>query len=453
MEINGINLTKSVKVMLKRGDTAQIKELFLKLHPADIAEVLAEIQNGSQKHLFKLIDYEKAAEVLDELEPELQIDIINSLPEKDKEKVIREMSIDEIVDLLQMLPENKVEKILEKLQVDELENVKGLLLLSQDSAGGIMTTEYVYIPETTTIPEAIKMVRKFGRYAETIYYLYVVDEKHKLVGVLSLRELISARRDLLVSDIMHKKVVTVNVDDDQEIAVKTIDKYSLLAVPVIDTDERLMGIITVDDALEVLREETTEDIHRMAGITAQEDTVLTSSPVKAFQKRIPWLLVCLIGDLVAGNVIKGYSSTLEAVIALAFFIPVLMATGGNVGTQSLALAVRGLATEQLTRDNIIRNLIHETFAGLIAGIVCGGILAGIAFFWQGNPYIGVTVGVAMVIGLTVSALVGMLIPILLNIFNIDPAIASGPLITTVVDIITLVIYFGTATLFLKELVI
>ena len=157
--------------------------------------------------------------------------------------------------------------------------------------------------------------------------------------------------------------------------------------------------------------------------------------------------------MLAGNVIEGYSSTLEAVISLAFFIPVLMASGGNVGTQSLALAVRGLATEQLTRDNIIRNLIHETFAGLIAGIVCGGLLAALAFYWQGNPYIGVTVGVAMVVSLALSALIGMLIPIILNLFHIDPAIASGPLITTVVDIITLAVYFGTATLFLKELVI
>ncbi|HHU69805.1 MAG TPA: magnesium transporter [Thermoanaerobacterales bacterium] len=452
MESNGINLTKSIKVLLKRGDTAQIKELFLKLHPADIAEVLEEIQNGSQKHLFKLMDYEKAAEVLDELEPEMQLDIINSLPEKEKEKVIREMSVDEIVDLLQVLPENKVEKILEKLPIDDLENIKGLLLLSHDSAGGIMTTEYVYIPQDTTIPEAIEMVRKFGRHAETIYYLYIVDENHKLVGVLSLRELISAQRDLLVKDIMHKKVVTVNVDDDQEIAVKTINKYSLLAVPVIDADGRLMGIITVDDALEVLREETTEDIHKMAGIAVEEDTLLISSPIKAFQKRLPWLLVCLIGDLLAGNVIKGYSSTLEDVIALAFFIPVLMATGGNVGTQSLALAVRGLATEQLTQDNIIRNLINETLAGLIVGIFCGGLLAIIALFWQGNPYIGITIGAAMVIGLALSALIGMLIPIILNLLHIDPAIASGPLITTVVDIITLAIYFGTATFFLKELI-
>ena len=385
MESNGINLTKSIKVLLKRGDTAQIKELFLKLHPADIAEVLEEIQNGSQKHLFKLMDYEKAAEVLDELEPEMQLDIINSLPEKEKEKVIREMSVDEIVDLLQVLPENKVEKILEKLPIDDLENIKGLLLLSHDSAGGIMTTEYVYIPQDTTIPEAIEMVRKFGRHAETIYYLYIVDENHKLVGVLSLRELISAQRDLLVKDIMHKKVVTVNVDDDQEIAVKTINKYSLLAVPVIDADGRLMGIITVDDALEVLREETTEDIHKMAGIAVEEDTLLISSPIKAFQKRLPRLLVCLIGDLLAGNVIKGYSSTLEDVIALAFFIPVLMATGGNVGTQSLALAVRGLATEQLTQDNIIRNLINETLAGLIVGIFVAVYWQSLLFFGRGTP--------------------------------------------------------------------
>jgi len=452
METNGINLIKSIKVMLKRGDTAQLKELFLKLHPADIAEIVGEIQIDNHKHLFKLMDYEKAADVLDELEPEVQIDIINSLPESDKVQIIREMSVDEIVDLLQAIPESKAEKILEKFSIEELEDIKGLLLLSYDSAGGIMTTEYVYIPHNTTTHDAIKMVRRFGRHAETIYYLYIVDDDHKLVGVLSLRELISAQRGQLVKDIMQKKIITVDVDEDREVAVKTINKYSLLAAPVVDSKGRLMGIITVDDALEVLKEETTEDIHRLAGITVREDTTLLTSPIEAFKKRMPWLLVCLIGDILAGNVIKGFSSTLEAVIVLAFFIPVLMDTSGNVGTQSLALAVRGLATEQLTRDNVAKNLIHETFAGLIIGIICGGLFATLAFLWQGNPYIGITVGVAMVIGLSLSAFIGMLIPILLNLFSIDPAIASGPLITTIVDIITLAIYFGTATFFLKELI-
>ncbi|QSQ10354.1 Magnesium transporter MgtE [Koleobacter methoxysyntrophicus] len=447
MDKSNINLTKSIKAMLKRGKVAEIKELLLYLHPADIAELLVDIQNGSQKALFKLMDYEKAAEVLDELEPEIQIDLIDSLAEKEKAEILEKMSVDEIIDLLQELPESKVEKLLKKLPMDELEKVKGLLLLSRDSAGGIMTTDYVYIPEDTPVPEAINMVRKFGREAETIYYLYIVDRDHHLVGVLSLRELISARRDMIVKDIMHKKVVSVHVDDDQEDAARAIEKYSLLAIPVVDSDQRLMGIITVDDALDVLREETTEDIHKLAGITAEEDIILTGSPLKAAQKRLPWLLICLFGDLIAGSVIKGFESTLETVIALAFFIPVLMATGGNVGTQSLALAVRGLATGEITAGNFVSYIFQEAKAGLIVGIICGAILTIIALAWQGNPNLGLVVGAAMGVALTLAALIGMIIPMILNALKIDPAVASGPFITTVVDITTLMIYFSLATCF------
>jgi magnesium transporter len=252
---------------------------------------------------------------------------------------------------------------------------------------------------------------------------------------------------MIVKDIMHKKVVSVHVDDDQEDAARAIEKYSLLAIPVVDSDQRLMGIITVDDALDVLREETTEDIHKLAGITAEEDIILTGSPLKAAQKRLPWLLICLFGDLIAGSVIKGFESTLETVIALAFFIPVLMATGGNVGTQSLALAVRGLATGEITAGNFVSYIFQEAKAGLIVGIICGAILTIIALAWQGNPNLGLVVGAAMGVALTLAALIGMIIPMILNALKIDPAVASGPFITTVVDITTLMIYFSLATCF------
>lgn len=425
--------------------SAEAHKILANLHPADIAQILSEIKNGNKKLFFQMMTSSKAAEVLEEFEPHDRLSIIEEMTEAETIKILENMSVDEIIDLFQEMPTAQAESLLRKLPKEDYEELKSLLKMAEDTAGGLMTTDYVYVFSDATVSQAISDVRQFGNKAETIYYIYVVDNNKHLKGVLSLRELITAPRDKKIEEIMHTNVVSVNVDKDQEEVAKIISKYSLLAVPVVNESNRLLGIVTVDDAMEVLEEEDTEDIHRLAGITPEEDIAFSKTIWGASRKRILWLVVCLIGDLLSGKVIDGFSHVLESVVALAFFIPVLMATGGNVGTQSLALAVRSMATEKLTRKNVLSFIVGETLAGLQLGIICGAIVSILAFAWQKNPQLSIAVGLSMGLSLILASLIGILVPLIFRILNIDPAVASGPFITTIVDISTLAIYFTIST--------
>jgi magnesium transporter len=438
-----------LKHLLVNKKTDEIRSILTNLHPADIAQILADIKNGNQKLFFRLMDTAKAAEVLEEFEPAVRLTLLSEMTEAETIRILENMSVDEMIDMLQEMPNTEVERVLSKLPVEYYDELQSLLKLAQDTAGGLMTTDFVYIFSYVDVSQAIEDVRKFGHDAETIYYLYVVDDQKHLLGVLSLRELISAPRYKKIEEIMHKNVVSVDVGLDQEEVAKVISKYSLLAVPVVNEQKRLLGIVTVDDALEVMERESTEDIHKMAGIVPEEE-LMTSSVFVASRKRVFWLIICLIGDMLSGLVIKGYSHVLETVVAVAFFIPVLMATGGNVGTQSLALAVRGFATGELNKKNIFRFVGGETLAGLQIGVICGLILGAVAFIWQNDFRLGLAVGVSMCIALMLSAFIGIFVPIIFQILKIDPAIASGPFITTVVDVCVLLIYFAFSIYFMDQ---
>ena len=433
-------------LVLNKSDEAH--KILANLHPADIVQILNGIKNGNKKLFFRMMSSSKAAEVLEEFDPFDRLHIMEEMTETETVRILENMSVDEITDLFQEMPTAQAESLLQKLPQEDYEELKALLKMAEDTAGGLMTTDYVYILSDVTVSQAIDDVRQFGQKAETIYYLYVVDDKKHLQGVLSLRELISAPRDKRIHEIMHRKIVSVHVDQDQEGVAKIISRYSLLAVPVVNEENRLLGIVTVDDAMEVMEAEDTEDIHKMAGITPEEDVVLTTTIWGASKKRILWLVICLLGDMLAGKVIHGYSHVLESVVAVAFFIPVLMATGGNIGTQSLALSVRGMATEELSRKNILQFIIGETLAGLQLGIICGSIVSVIAYIWQNNAQLSIAVGLSMSISLMLASLMGVLVPLIFHIFNIDPAVASGPFITTLVDITTLIIYFTFSLYFI-----
>jgi magnesium transporter len=451
MAAKAVNLQKSIKALLKMGKKQEVKQLLSGLHPADIAELLEETRNDNQQLLFALLDTPKAAEVLEELEPDSQLDLVKRLSQNHIAEILNNMSVDELIDILREFPPDQVSRLLKAIPSEDIAVIEKLMALDEDTAGGIMTTDYVYIPEDTTVAQAIDMVRKFGQEAETIYYLYIVDKDHRLAGVLSLRELISAKRSLTVKKIMRSPVITVDVEEDKEEVAKVIEKYSLLAVPVIGPSRRLLGIVTVDDALEVLDDEVTEDIHRFAGVTAEEEDTLTVSPLGAVRHRLPWLIITLFGGIIAGSIMNRFTATLEAALAIAFFIPVLNATGGNVGTQSLALAVRGIATREINKYNFISYIFRETTAGMLVGIVCGIIMALVVMVWQGNTTLSMVVGIAMAIALTIAAMVGMVIPIVLNMLKVDPAVASGPFITTLTDVNTVIIYLSISTMFLNGL--
>jgi magnesium transporter len=436
-------------LVLNKSDEAH--KILANLHPADIAQILSEIKNGNKKLFFQMMSSSKAAEVLEEFEPYDRLHIIEEMTEAETIKILENMSVDEITDLFQQMPTVQAENLLRKLPQEDYDELKSLLKMAEDTAGGLMTTDYVYIFSDATVSQAISDVRQFGHKAETIYYIYVVDYKKHLKGVLSLRELITAPRDKKIQEIMHTKIVSVHVDQDQEEVAKIISRYSLLAVPVVNEANRLLGIVTVDDAMEVLEEENTEDIHKLAGITPQENIALSKTIWGASKKRILWLIICLIGDMLSGKVIDGFSHVLESMVAVAFFIPVLMATGGNVGTQSLALSVRSMATEKLSKKNILHYVIGETLAGLQLGFICGVVVSSMAYLWQENIQISMAVGLSMGISLILASLIGVLVPLIFRLLYIDPAVASGPFITTLVDISTLSIYF-TLSIYLIDVI-
>jgi len=435
--------------VLNKSDEAH--KILANLHPADIAQILSEIKNGNKKLFFQMMSSSKAAEVLEEFKPYDRLPIIEEMSEAETIKILENMSVDEIIDLFQQMPTVQAESLLRKLPQEDYNELKSLLKMAEDTAGGLMTTDYVYIFSDATVSQAICDVRQFGHKAETIYYIYVVDNKKQLKGVLSLRELITAPRDKRIHEIMHTKIVSVHVDQDQEEVAKIISRYSLLAVPVVNESNRLLGIVTVDDAMEVLEEENTEDIHKLAGITPQENIALSKTIWGASKKRILWLIICLIGDMLSGKVIDGFSHVLESMVAVAFFIPVLMATGGNVGTQSLALSVRSMATEKLSKKNILHYVIGETLAGLQLGFICGVVVSSMAYLWQENIQISMAVGLSMGISLILASLIGVLVPLIFRLLYIDPAVASGPFITTLVDISTLSIYF-TLSIYLIDVI-
>jgi len=313
-----------------------------------------------------------------------------------------------------------------------------------------MTTEYVAFFSELKIKDVMEKLPELAPAAETIYYIYVIDDKNTLVGVVSLRDLILADPDSTLKEIMSTDVKKVYVDTDQEEVVMLMDKYGFLGLPVVDNKDRLLGIVTVDDAMDVLTEETSEDIYKLAGHTEYDDTEKMTTWRRAY-KRLPWLLVALFGEMISGKVIHRYSDALEAIVALAFFVPILMDMGGNVGTQSSAIMVRGIATGQINPYKILQNIAREGLVGIILGIICGAVVAIVATVWQGVPEIGLVVGISMALSLVIAAVMGSLTPLVLNRLGKDPAVASGPFVTTSLDIVGLFIYFSSATVILRNI--
>lgn len=452
MEPRFVELSQQVRALFREGRDQDVSLLLADLHPADLAEILYELPEEHRVAFLHLLDSETAALVLTELDPEDQSDLIGEIEPTRASDILGEMSSDDIADMVADLDQPEVDRILELMNREEAEEVQELLEFREDSAGGLMTSEFISIHEGDTAQDTIEKLRELSPDAETTYYLYVVDDAERLVGVVSLRELIVAQPNTPIGAIMNRKVLAVNVDMDQEEVARVVTKYHLLAVPVADHDMVLRGIITVDDVIDVIHEEATEDIYRLAATPGKEESVETTAWERA-QKRLPWLFILLFGELLASTVIKHYGETLNSILALAFFIPVLIGMGGNVGTQSLAVTVRGLATGELDYREIRRSLTRESLSGVIIGVACGTLVFGVAWAWLPKDVtptiIGLIVGVSMALDIMAAAVLGTLVPFVLERFKIDPAVASGPFVTTALDVIGMIIYFLVATVFMN----
>jgi len=426
---------------------------FTELQPADIADILQQMEEMDRARLFVRLDGETAALVLKELNTEAVDSLLHILGSERIAAVLDEMSLDDAADFLGEFSENIKTELLDLMEVEEASDVKELLAYPEDTAGGIMTTEYVAILEDISAEKAIQVLRKTAPDAETVYYVYVINTKNQLVGVISLRELIIANPETLITDIMQKKVISVRVDTDQEEVARVVTRYDFLAVPVIDHDRSLVGIVTVDDVIDVIHEEATEDIYRLAGAQqVEEDLPLPERLVASVRSRLPWLLVTLMGGMLAGQVLRGLETELSRMVALAFFIPLLTGMGGNVGTQSSTLTVRGLATGQIEGREVILTVLKESLVGMSIGAVCGLIVGTVAFLWQGNMALGLVVGLALLGNMTTAATMGTLVPLFFRRVGIDPAVASAPFISTSIDITGLLIYSILASALISYLV-
>jgi magnesium transporter len=429
------------------------RELKAGTHPGDLHDLIEELDLDQKVELLQRLSDTDAALILQEMEDFIQADILPLLDKEQAKAILKNLASDDAVDLIGELSPEDAEEMLQLIgEEEEPIDFGDLLKYPEDSAGGIMTTEYISLPADIPVEDAISRLREIAPEAETIYYVYVVDEEGHLIGVLSLRDLIASSDGTLLKSIMRRNVISVNAELDQEEVARVVSKYDLLAVPVVDDQERLLGIITVDDVIDVLEQEATEDIYRLAGASEVEGMELTEAPVsKVVRLRLPWLLISMVGGIISGSVIGVYRNTLEAIVMLAVFIPVIMGMGGNVGTQSSTIFVRGLATGEIDRSEVWPYFFREIRIGLAMGIICGTLISITAYIWQGNPYLGLVVGISMLITITVATLIGTLVPLLLNKVNIDPAITAGPFVTTIKDFTGLIIYFIIASAFLEYL--
>src|SRR5699024_7065738 len=357
--------------------------------------------------------------------------------------VFNHMFTDDVANFLSEINDQRAEEILERMDGKKAEKVYSILKYADETAGAIMTKELISISSTQTVGDVLDKLRDEAPDAEIVYYLYVVDPEGVLVGVVSLRDLIIAMPDELIEDIMNTHAVSVVEDLDQEEVGKLIQKYDFLAVPVVSKENRLLGIVTVDDVMDILEEEMTEDFGEISATKGATDVNL--SAFTAAKKRSPWIIALMFFGMITGGVIGRFEDTLESVVLLAVFIPMIMDSGGNVGTQSLAVSVRGLALGTIEKGSFFRMIRREFSTGALIGLLCMILITILVTFIYGNTMLGAIVGVSILITLSISAVIGSVIPLIINKMKIDPAVASGPFITTINDIVGLLIYFSIAT--------
>ncbi|MCP4579441.1 MAG: magnesium transporter [Deltaproteobacteria bacterium] len=440
-------LIDEVKSLVEQGKLDTLKKLIAEMRPADVADLIEHLAADERIPIFQLLEPEGAGDVLIEIEPPVQERILKDLDSKAISDIVTELDSDDAADLVGDLPADRAKEVIDAVDDHVSEELEKLLPFPDDTAGGLMALEFVAVKADVTVGDAIKTVREEGREVENLYYIWVTDDFQRLVGVISLKNLVLEPENRKVSDIMNPDVISVSVDTDQEEVANIVRRYDLVNIPVVDDYSRLVGRITHDDIIDVIEEEIDEDMSLMAGVIDQE--VTEESTIKISRARLPWLIAALFGGIFAAVVINQFEASLQTMISLSFFFPVVMAMGGNTGTQAATVVVRGLATGDIGLVNIGKRLLMELRVALINGIICGGILGLIVGFWVGDYRLGIIVNTALFIIIVLSGIIGAAVPLALKRLNVDPALAAGPFVTTSNDILSLLIYLGLTTLFLR----
>lgn len=439
---NREDYTNQIIEVLNDTQIESFRHLFLELHPTDQVELISTLNKKQRGTVYKYISPIEFADIFQGLDIKFQKQVFIEMQQNYAIDMLNDMYSDDAADFLAELSEATKELYLSKMDKDDAQEVKRLLKYPDKTAGAIMTTEYISVSVTDTVGDVMNRLRIEGPDAETIYYLFVVDKGLHLVGVVSLRDLIVSPLEQKIEEIMSTRVVSCETDTDQEEVAKIIKKYDFLALPV-TVQGRLVGIVTVDDVMDVLEEETEEDFGEISAVRGSLDANISS--FAAARKRAPWILILMFLGLITAEVIGQFEETLSTVILLAVFIPLIMDSAGNTGTQALAVVVRGLALGTIDRSGIGRMIKREFGTGILLGIICAVTLFIFVPIIYQSMWLGVIVGVSLFLTLSISTMVGATIPLIINKFKIDPAVASGPFITTINDILGLLIYFSIAT--------
>lgn len=440
-----------IKAMLEDKNYEAFDENFLDLHPYDQGLLFEGLSSYQRKAVYYLLTPKEMAELFDIMEEDNEyLEVYFSEMESEyAADLLNEMYVDNAVDVLDQLDEAVQENLFDHMDNEDSTHFQLMLTYGEDTAGSIMTTEFIAFEENLTLAETTKQLRELVKEAESIYYLYVVDENDHLQGVVSMRDLLLNNESVYLHDLMNTDIRYIDVDTDQEDAAHIVREYNFLALPVVDHDRRLIGVITVDDIVDVIDDEASEDYSGLAGVDVED---LSDSPVKASQTRLPWLMALLVLGLGTSTLISAFEGMLAEAAILAAFISLITGTAGNAGTQSLAVAVRRLSNVSDRDLKGMQLFVRELFTGLITGFIMGIFAFLIIWLWQQNIFLGIVVGAALAVAVLISTLAGTYIPILIDKMGFDPAVASGPFITTLTDLTSVVIYFSIAQVFLPYLV-
>ena len=433
-------------LLLEEKKFAALKNFLTELNPADIALFMEEIPKESLTVVFRILPKDMAAETFSFMESDLQELLIHSFSDSELKAVIDELYLDDAVDMIEEMPANVVKRILRSADADKRKMINEILKFPEDSAGSIMTIEFVSLRKKMTVKDALRRIRRTGLDKETIYTCYVTSDHNRLVGIVTAKALLLADEDDIIGDIMEDNPIYAVTTDDKEDVANILHKYDFLALPVVDEERRLVGIVTVDDAMDVLQEEATEDIEKMAAILPGDKPYLKTSVFELFKSRIPWLLLLMLSATFTGMIIRGFESSLASHVILTSFIPMLMGTGGNSGSQSSVTIIRGISLGEIEFSDTLRIIWKE----IRVAILCGLALAIASFFkviWIDGASYTVSLVVSLTILMTVltAKITGSILPILADKLGFDPAVMANPFITTIVDALSLVIYFNIAS--------
>ena len=441
---------KVIRELLDSKQYTRLRQMLSELNDADIAALLEEMEEQDMLKVFRILPKDLAADVFSYMDVDNQQFIITSLSDRDAANIVDNLMADDAADLMEEMPANVVKKILANASPATRRDINHLLRYPEDSAGSIMTVEYVDLKENLTVDEAIARIRKIGVDSETINICYVLDSRRKLVGTVALRYLLLSQPDEVISDIMHENVISISTMMDQEEVARQFQKYDFAAMPVVDNENRLVGIITVDDIVDILQEEATEDIEKMAAIVPSDKPYMKTGVLETWKKRIPWLLLLMVSATFTGRIIASYESALSACMVLSTFIPMLMDTGGNAGSQASVSIIRGISLDEIRFYDLPGVIWKEARVALLCGVTLSAAnFVKLMLFDRVAVQVAFVICITLVVTVFVAKIVGCSLPMLAKKIGFDPAVMASPFITTIVDALSLVIYFQIATVLLQ----